>query len=110
MNLYASNGKTIRHEHHAVLNSRGLVMNTKRTGTDERANLRLDVYDSCDPTAILLLESGEGEPDDLTRASMILNHEQVAALVKAGQAFLEQYPHGIESARRLERMTPHGAA
>jgi len=99
-----SYGKTIRHTHQSTWTlGGGLDMTTKRIGTDERANLRLDVYDSCDPTAILIVTSGEGEPDDLDRAALILNHEQVAALVKAGTAFLEQYPHGIESARRRDR-------
>ena len=105
MNSFASHGKTIRHTHAAQLRLMGgLNMDTTRTGTQQRSNLHLDVYDSCDPTAVLTVsETTDGE--SMTQAVIILNHEQVAALVKAGQAFLEQYPHGIESARRLERMT-----
>lgn len=98
---FASHGKTIRHTHTAQLRQgSGLVMSTARIGTSERTRLSLDVYDSVDPTAILTVTEGI-ERRTPRQSSIILNHEQIAALVKAGQAFLEQYPHGIESARRL---------
>lgn len=102
MNSFASNGRTIRHTHTARLNGDGLNVDTTRTGTEQRSNLHFDVYDSCDPTAVLVVS--EGHADGMTQAQIILNHEQVAGLVKAGQAFLQQYPHGVESARRLEQM------
>lgn len=108
MNSFASHGKTIRHTHGATLalGPGGLNMDTTRTGTEQRSNLHLDVYDSADPTAILTVsEKHHDMTGGLAQATIILNHEQVQAIVKAGQAFLKQYPHGIESARRLERTT-----
>lgn len=96
---FTSHSTTIRHTHSARMSfGSGLNMDTTRTGTEQRANLHFDVYDSCDPTAILTVS--ESTPDGLKQSTIILNHEQVEGMVKAGEAFLAQYPHGIESRRR----------